>query len=645
MHFRTLLACLPATIFKSYRPYLFIVTVIGLCLLNERSLPRTYSSVWAGASQENLLQDSFDQSNSLILGGAWKELGEVNSEFTAANGTLVGPGFIERYNGALAFHYIPHSQRDRYNSANGRPAVYAPLSKKISLFPATFSFTLSPHQDGRISHFIGLMSASGGFSQIVDIPGSPALSRYIPVNGIFLAIGRSSNSYSNSFVNIVRQDNGIATTLAGKNLGFQFQYGTSYSFKVTFNQDLSINVEIVDRSSNMKDVVVAGPVIASFPLDQVFITDVQAGISYDTQGNRGDFRLGFDNLVVSQPTPRCLLGCNATVPKEGVAGSAVSVSAAYSGADCHGTTVSDWDFGDGKAHSSGIATSHIYSMPGTYKWTLTVINSDNRAMPCITTGSIKIAASTLVKEGWASQTGFRYAETTFQKNLIASVKNLSGQTSGQSVPRTDVLGGDWFVDTDGGDGQRVRSGIQLYDKWYRAKGNTTRPQIRSQMIKKMDTLQSDSFLLTEPQRAATADRIMEQYDGRAKSGPVILPANDRETLVFLGIRKQCREFVSTWVLSNKGKSRTYFSGKVNDTASYRPGMGLYKSDVHAMIITDIYWDKNGSPTKFLVAEANYGTGWMNPSGMVPWQRTVKVGAREITTPSAYFSGCYVVTFE
>jgi hypothetical protein len=218
------------------------------------------------------------------------------------------------------------------------------------------------------------------------------------------------------------------------------------------------------------------------------------------------------------------------------------------------------------------------------------------------------------------------------------VSGLGNQSSGQSVPRSDVKGGDWDVDTDGGDGQRMRNGIQDYHQWFWSKRTISRTQVRTQMIRDMGTT------YTETQRGQIADQIMQQYDLRAARGPFILPTNDRDTLTFLAIRKQCREFVSTKVLAASGTPRAYNTGVVSNPSSYRPGMGLYKGTSHAMIITDIKWDKNGNPTSFKVAEANYGSGWaQNPPGMIPWQRIIGVG-RELPVTAGFFNTYYVVSF-
>lgn len=195
--------------------------------------------------------------------------------------------------------------------------------------------------------------------------------------------------------------------------------------------------------------------------------------------------------------------------------------------------------------------------------------SDAASTSIVNATSFAVAAATN-PEGWSSATGFRKAETNVQKNLVNSVNGLGGQSSGQSVPRSDVRGGDWDVDTDGGDGMRMRNGIQDYHQWFWSKRTISRTQTRTQMIKDMGTT------YTETQRGQIADQIMQQYDLRAARGPFIVPSNDRDTLTFLAIRKQCREFVSTKVLAVGGTARAYNTGVVSNPSSYRPGMGLYK---------------------------------------------------------------------
>jgi hypothetical protein len=241
-------------------------------------------------------------------------------------------------------------------------------------------------------------------------------------------------------------------------------------------------------------------------------------------------------------------------------------------------------------------------------------------------------------EGWASATGFRTAETNIQKNIVNAVKGLGGQLSGQSVPRADVPGGDWNVDTDDGDGARMRNAIQTYSNW-RINGGRTRTlaQIRTDMINSMG-----GVTYTSTQKGMFADFIISQYPLVGPSRvPFAVPSDDRGTLKFFLIQKQCREWVSTKVLASSGKPKAYNTGIITSPAAYRPGMGLYKGSAHATIIIDIYWDKNGNPTKFRVAESNYGSGWtQNPAGMIPWSRTIRTD-REVKSTDGY----YVVGFD
>jgi hypothetical protein len=67
------------------------------------------------------------------------------------------------------------------------------------------------------------------------------------------------------------------------------------------------------------------------------------------------------------------------------------------------------------------------------------------------------------------------------------------------------------------------------------------------------------------------------------------------------------------------------------------GIGSYafKSDKkHATIIIAVYWDK-GQPTKLRLAESNWGTGWANPDGQIPWDRTIRID-RTISVSKDYY---------
>jgi hypothetical protein len=85
-------------------------------------------------------------------------------------------------------------------------------------------------------------------------------------------------------------------------------------------------------------------------------------------------------------------------------------------------------------------------------------------------------------------------------------------------------------------------------------------------------------------------------------------------------------------------------------------MGLFFPGSHATIITDITV-VNGLK-RFKVAESNFpppgtGSSWINPPGMIPWQRIVQnvrtldwLGNNQCrATSSGAISTCQVVSFE
>jgi len=255
--------------------------------------PPTASQAQTG---DILLQDNFDRPNGSELGALWTERNEVTSEFFPLGDNPVGPGFMEIESGSLAFHYINHSLKPQFpfTSVNARPFVFAPLSHPVDTTPVTFSFAFSPHQDERIHHEVGLMSAQSGFLEIVDHPG---VSHFIPQNSLGIFMTRGASAANNSSIQIVKYEGSARTILAEKHFAFQFTFGTMYAIQFTINQDFSVTVQISDGVSTER--FSSSPSIFSFTLNQFFITDTEGGISSNTSGP-GDFLLRFDDVLVTQ---------------------------------------------------------------------------------------------------------------------------------------------------------------------------------------------------------------------------------------------------------------------------------------------------------------------------------------------------------
>lgn len=234
-------------------------------------------------------------------------------------------------------------------------------------------------------------------------------------------------------------------------------------------------------------------------------------------------------------------------------------------------------------------------------------------------------------EGWASKTGFRNAETTVQQRIASAARS---QAAGTPLSPYSTTYGPWLTDTADGDGTRMRAAINDYARLCYWSANCSLTKVRSQMFGRFA-----GSLYGTAQKNELIDRIIG-YFRSLPIGPPRIPTNDEQTLQFFGIRKQCFEWVQTVALAAGGKSRPYSSAAVTDQSRFRPGMGLYRTDgKHSMIIVDIYWNSNGTVRKFLVADSNFGSGWVNPAGERPWDRHLRL--RDGVT----MSGHKVISFE
>lgn len=254
-----------------------------------------------------------------------------------------------------------------------------------------------------------------------------------------------------------------------------------------------------------------------------------------------------------------------------------------------------------------------------------------------TKGSVKAASSHFVNNiGWASQTGFRNAETRVQKAIVSKALGAVGRSSGQSV--TSSSG--WLTDTADGDGARMRRAIEIYAGWvYAQPSQYNLTQIKARMNSAFSGSAYDSL-----RRQKLVDRIVEVVNAAVRRNAYRAPRNDNETLTLLGVRAQCLEWAMTTAISSGGLAKGYNAAGVSNPTEFRPGMGLYKNDrSHSMIIVDIRWDARGNPVEFKVAESNFKAGstgsWINPAGAAPWERTVTVRS------GLSLSGLKVIDFE
>lgn len=237
-----------------------------------------------------VFEDSFTRDDSQNLGipnigGTWSEGNELFATLDSSptRGTIY-PADIRLSNGAMTFHYSD-PQTD-YLISHAQPYAFAMLSRAISKSNVSIDFTPAP-SGGRVAHEIGLMNASGGF--FVDSGLTPSdYSRYEPVHGFGVAIGRSSYAYNNSAVTFLKFDGiGNVSNLDGDHfLPFQFDQGVTYHIVLTRDGD-ALSVTVSNGSATVTYSASLGTFTSS--TDQLYVNDEQAG-------NDG---IRFDNFIVS----------------------------------------------------------------------------------------------------------------------------------------------------------------------------------------------------------------------------------------------------------------------------------------------------------------------------------------------------------
>jgi hypothetical protein len=249
--------------------------------------------------------------------------------------------------------------------------------------------------------------------------------------------------------------------------------------------------------------------------------------------------------------------------------------------------------------------------------------------------TMAVTSSSTPVDGWCSVTGYRCAETGLQQRIVARARYASG-SSGPSVIGVSPT---WLTDAAGGDGLRMRTAIKRYIDWTRApQPKVSQTEIERQMRNDFAATYDSSQQYAFVARIKARTPIYPPYF----IGPIpyALPTTDQAALDYLGIRRQCKEWVDTLVREAGGRTYTYAGAPVVSATSARPGMGFFKLDSsHAALIIDVRW-QNGTAVEFQLAEANMGGGWpKNPPGQVPWERTVR------TDRKAGLSGYKIVRFE
>lgn len=206
---------------------------------------------------------------------------------------------------------------------------------------------------------------------------------------------------------------------------------------------------------------------------------------------------------------------------------------------------------------------------------------------------------------------------TFTTTSNPAIPTNAYNAAGNTFP--SIKGEPWLTDVSNGDNTRIRNAIANFKIWVDSAAvggfaswvKKGRQAASANTIRLMNNDLSATYNAAD--RELLIDRIRSVYANN-------VPLDDNGLLALLGIRAQCKEFADRIVESAGGTKRAY--GAAQAGTNIRPGMYAFKNDnTHAAIITEVYWDTKGSAFA-QISESNWGTGWNNPTGQIPWERTV-----------------------
>ena len=111
-------------------------------------------------------------------------------------------------------------------------------------------------------------------------------------------------------------------------------------------------------------------------------------------------------------TAGCAVECSATVRPQANSGVEVAFAGSASTAGCTGDPTYAWDFGDGTTGAATANASHVYALPGTYRWTFRVAA---QSAECSKSGNITINSPPVIG---------LIKKATFPFRLIVTGSNL-----------------------------------------------------------------------------------------------------------------------------------------------------------------------------------------------------------------------------
>lgn len=219
--------------------------------------------------------------------------------------------------------------------------------------------------------------------------------------------------------------------------------------------------------------------------------------------------------------------------------------------------------------------------------------------------------------------------TALENSIVNNALAARGNSPASLMTGDAARGGaTWLTDASGGDGAAMRLSIQRYHNWPGSRDAQGRPSRQRPPAATLDSMKAALANYNATDRTSITDRIIAVYNGS-------VPATDQATLTYLGVRAQCKEWADRTVQTSGGTSRsyaTYNTRQVARLSDYTAGKGVtWNNDRHIGIVTRVNRDAIGRLLSIEVTEANWGPGFSNPSGQLPWARTV--GTRTIPAGS------------
>ncbi|MEI7995533.1 MAG: hypothetical protein WCH01_11590 [Methylococcaceae bacterium] len=268
----------------------------------------------------------------------------------------------------------------------------------------------------------------------------------------------------------------------------------------------------------------------------------------------------------------------------------------------------------------------------------TTATSISRITPSVSKTSI--TAGNFANFWWKAGTYYWRVRANTTTGGTSNWSNYRSFTTGSAIKRAivnsaigaagasplSVIGSPWLTDMSGGDGVRIRNAITTFKTWVDSR--TGGGGYASWSVKRLaasTTVRTTMATNLSPSyNSSDSSQLIEQIR-LTYAGTV--PDTDDKTLASLQIRAQCKEFADRTVALGGGTKSSYTTNGVN-IKDVNPGMYAFKSTTHAAIITAVKWDNTGAISNIRLAESNWGTGWSNPGGQVPWLRVVTT-TREI----------------